>query len=128
MKSKIKVLLLDGYTLQAYSVSKSLKKVGFNVSILTPKKISYGYFSRFPDRKIICPDIKQETLYKKFLIEFLQKNHFDVVLPLFDDSADFLSRHYDEINLYARVATMPWKVFVNAANKGQLMELCRLKV
>lgn len=125
MNSKIKVLLLDGYTLQAYSVSKSLKKAGFNVSILTPTKMSYGYFSRFPDKKIICPDIKQETLYKTFLLQFLQKYHFDVVLPLFDDSADFLSRHYDEISHYAKVATMPWTVFVNAANKGKLMELCR---
>lgn len=40
-----RILLLDGYFVQAYSVSKSLRLSGFEVTLLTSEVVSYGFLA-----------------------------------------------------------------------------------
>ena len=128
MNNSIKVLLLDGHTVQAFSVAKSLKKSKINVTLFYEKKISYGFASKYPDRKIKCPSIVSSShLYYIFLLNFLKQNKIDLIIPLFDYSADFLDSHRDEIENTGTKIGLPYRnQYELARNKGLLMEFCSI--
>lgn len=121
-----RVLLLDAHTIQAYSVSKSLKEAGAFVTVFCEKKLSYGYSSRYPDVKIISPVLKNDTAkYIEFLHLFLAKFPQDVIIPLFNDSAELLSKHKEEIErVGVKIAIPAWEMFIKAHNKESLMNTC----
>ncbi len=125
--NKISVLLLDGHTVQAYSVAQTLKSKKYHVTIFCEKKISYGYASKYPDRKIICPSIlKQAENFKEFLFHYLEKNKTDCIIPLFDDSADFLSSISDELKpLNITIALPNTELYNLARNKSRLLNFCQ---
>jgi D-aspartate ligase len=122
------VLLLDGDTVEAISVLKSLKHIGASVTIFCENRISYGYTSRYPDKKIIAPEIKNNELkFLDFLIRFLQKNQQDVIIPLYNYSAELLSKYKDKINSLGTKSAIPeYEVFIKAHDKEQLMEICKV--
>jgi len=127
IQNRTKVLLLDAHTVQAYSVSKSLKEAGAFVTVFCEKKISYGYSSRYPDKKIISPVLKNDTSkYIEFLQLFLTKFPQDVIIPLFNDTAELLSKHKEEIEQMGVKIAMPrWEMFIKAHNKELLMNICQ---
>lgn len=128
MNLKYNVLLLDGHTVQCISVAKSLKELSnVHLTVFCELKISYGYTSRYPDQKLICPTIKNDnSKYLKFLISFLKNNQQDVIIPLFNDSAELLSKNKTEIERSGvKVAIPSFDLFVKAHNKEMLMELCK---
>ena len=86
------VLLLDGHTVQAISVARSLKSIGCKVIAFIDNRLSYGYVSRYIDIKIISPKVSSDN-YKEFLFEYIAKTKIDVIIPLYDDSASFLSQN-----------------------------------
>lgn len=49
----VRVLLLDGHTVQALSVARFLKSAGYKETAIIESRISYGYASRYVDEKII---------------------------------------------------------------------------
>lgn len=127
MNNQLKILLLDGHTVQAFSVLRSLKKPHFHLTIFCEKKISYGYTSKYPDKKIICPSITSypDNFYN-FLISFLKKNKVDFILPLYDESADFLNTNRNVIEKLGTKIGLPSKIQYDLArNKGLLMEFCK---
>ena len=121
-----RILLLDGYFVQAYSVSKSLRLSGFEVTLLTSEVVSYGFFSRYPHKRILSPK-SDDVKFNSFLIKLLEKEHYDVIIPLCNEGAEYLSKHYVELKKYGvALAVMPWDVFEKAHNKEKLMEVCKI--
>lgn len=126
-QNRIKVLLLDAHTVQAYSVSRSLKEAGMFVTVFCEQKLSFGYSSRYPDVKVKSPVLKNNTSeYIEFLSNFLVKFPQDVIIPLFDDSAELISKYKKKIESSGvKVAIPNWETFIRAHNKESLMDLCR---
>lgn len=125
MKEKETILLLDAEFVQSYSISKSLKEAGYRVVIASPNRISYGFFSRFPDKKYNSPSSKNETEYREYVKDLIIKEKIDVVIPITNETAEILSRHYDYLtDTGAKLATMPWDVFIKAHDKERLMSFC----
>ena len=125
----VKVLLLDGQTVQSISVARSLKQCGYEVSAFIDSKISYGYVSTFIDAKIICPRLTENNnKYKIFLLSFLEANPQDVVIPLYNDSAEFLSRNKNEIEKITKCkcAIPEFDKFIVAHDKEKLMDICKM--
>lgn len=124
----IHVLLLDGHTVQAYSVSKALKENGVYVTVFSERRFSYGYASKYPDEKIICPSLKKSPeKFLEFLLEYLRNIKVDLVLPLFDDSADLLNKNRDVVfnTNNTRICLPPQKQYELSRNKNELMRFCR---
>lgn len=123
----IKVLLLDGHTVQALSVLKALKNTGYFITVFCESKISYGYTSRYPDKKIICPAIKKnESDFLSFLKSYLALYPHDVIIPLFDNSAVVLNEHRKEFDQSGiKIALPGYDLFRLASNKSVLMKFCR---
>jgi predicted ATP-grasp superfamily ATP-dependent carboligase len=127
INGKARILLLDGHTVQAYSASAALKKTGAIVTVFCDSKISYGYASKYPDHKVISPRINGDnSKFIDFLLEYLSKKPQDVIIPLFNDSAELLSKHKEQIELKnVKVAIPGWSMFIRAHNKELLMNICR---
>lgn len=124
-----KILLLDGHTVQSISVARSLKEKGYHTIAFIEQKLSYGYVSRYIEKKIICPVLKKDSQkYQHFLYSFLKENAIDIIIPMYNDSAEFLSIHKKEIETQFHVlcAIPEYQTFIKAHNKEFLMNLCRL--
>ncbi len=122
------VLLLDAHTVQSISVARSLKEKGHRVIGFIEARVSYGYCSRYIDEKILCPILsKHQGKYLDFLTDFLEKHTVDVIIPMYNDSAELLSSNKKDIESRFEVscAIPDYDVFVKAHNKESLMQLCR---
>lgn len=121
------ILILDAHTIESLSVFKSLKKNNHWILALCDNMLSYGYQSRYPDKKIIKPKLlyKSEE-FLNYIISIVKDYRVDVIMPMYDLSAEFLSFYKDQLLEYVLFIAPDYKVFVNGYNKGMLMESCRI--
>lgn len=125
-KKQVKVLLLDGHTVQVLPIAKSLKRNGHHVTILCEEKLSYGWVSRYPDKKIFSPSAyKEPENFLTFLTEHISKNQYDVVIPLFDDSAGIVGEHKKTLQQYAKIAIPDYKAFIYGHDKNLTMQVAK---
>ena len=82
--------------------------------------------SRYIRKKIICPKVYDDN-FTLFLYKYLAENKCDIIIPLYDDSAEWLSRNKLEIEgrFNIRCAIPQYDVFVKAFDKGNLMDVCK---
>lgn len=124
----MRVLLLDAHTVQSISVAYSLKEKGHEISGLMESKTSYGYVSRYIDHKILCPVLLDSpSIYLDFLHDYLQKNPQDVIIPMYNDSAELLSRNKEKIEkIFSVMCAVPeYETFMKAHDKEKLMRICK---
>lgn len=121
-----RILLLNAECVQAVCLSKSLRKSGNYVIGFCNSKLSSGYTTRWFNKRFISPDIiKESGKFKNYLLSFLDSNPVDVIIPLADDSAEFLSKNKYEIEAKGIIcAIMPFEIFNIANDKQKLMALC----
>jgi len=123
-----RVAILDGQTVQALPVVQSLKKQGYYVILFCETKTSYGYHTRFADEKIVVPSTKKDTKeFHEQFIAYLKHSPVDVVLPMNDNSAHYMSLYKSVLLEYCRLFIPDYGTFMNGYDKNRLMTLCREK-
>lgn len=124
---KYRVLLLDGHTIQVLPFLKSLSTKDVEVTIFCESKISYGYFSKYNKTTVVCPHVHNNFAeYKLFLVKYLKEHPQDLIIPLFNDTAEFASMYKKELESYGCHVEIPeWDTFIKAHDKELLMEICR---
>lgn len=121
----LNILILDGNTRQSLPICKALKKKGHKITLLCVSELDLGYHSKWPDKKIIGKNPKTEREeYYQFLMNLIKENGYDIVLPLFDYSAEIVSKYKKNIEQYSFVAVNDWDVFVKAREKSKTMKIC----
>jgi len=126
MNNKIKVLLLDGHTVQVLPVAKGLREKGYHVTILCEEKLSFGWVSRYPNEKVLCPSASKNTEeYLNFLEIFLKEHRFDVTIPLFNDSAELLSQYKKRYEKFTKVAIPDYDIFIQGHDKNLTMSIAK---
>ena len=121
-----RILLLAGHTIQALPVMRSLKRSGHEVVIECETKDSYGYHSRYADVKDLKPEFDYDSPeYLDFVLGCIDQYDIDILLPLFDLSAEFVSRNSIALRERVSFAAPPYGIFMNGYRKDLLMELCR---
>lgn len=121
------VLLLNGENVQTICVARSLRQQGHFVVIFANSRFSSGYASKYINKKYVSPDIvKSRSEFEVYLYEYLTNNHIDIMIPMGDDSAAFLSqkKEYIESTYKSRCAVPTYSIFNIANDKQLLMELC----
>jgi len=121
----MKIGILDGQSIQALIFSKQLKGKGHDVILFCSEKLSYGYFTRYASKKIICPSSQEEGLYHEFILSYLKNNQLDVLIPMNDYSAKYLSSKKDVLSGFVNFVIPDYKVFMKGYNKNLLMQVCR---
>ncbi len=120
-----KAVVLDGHTIQAIPVAKSLKNLGYYVILLCDTKQSYGYRTRYGDRKVLSPPTNKDiSKYHKFFLDFLKNEKIDIAIPLNDDSARYLSRYSEELQPLSSFVIPHYDVFMTGYDKNKLMKVC----
>ena len=126
MNENIKILLLDGDTVQVLPIAKSLKKHGYHTTIFCEAKLSYGWMSRFPDKKILAPSASKEPKkYLEFLQEHIKINKYDIVIPLFDYTAGILGDNKINLSKYAKIAVPDYDIFIQGHDKNLTMKIAK---
>lgn len=122
------VLLIDGENVQSICIARSLSEDGHRVILFANSRISSGYVSRYMDERHIVPDIIHNQLaFEKYFYHYLSSENVDVIIPMGDEGAMFLSRNkeYIEGKYSCKCAVPTSAVFDVANNKQRLMELCK---
>lgn len=122
-----KILLLNGETVQVVCMARALRKLGHEVSALCSEKCSSGYMTRYLHHKYMCPDIhEQSEAYKECFYGHIKDNKYDLIIPMYDDSADFLSKEkgHVESEFGMTCAIEDYETFTLANDKQKLMEVC----
>jgi D-aspartate ligase len=122
-----KVVVLDGSAVQAIPVARSLKKHGFYTVLLCHTKKSYGYRTKYADEKIISPSVQKDMEgFHRFFLDLIQKDRYEVSIPMGDHSARYLSLYQKELRPFTSFIIPPYEVFMNGYDKNELMRTCRL--
>lgn len=123
-----KILLLDGEGVQVVCMARELHKLGHELTALCAQKVSSGYATRYLRHKYKCPDPHHQLEeYKKYFYEHLERHSYDLIIPMGDESAYFLSRNKETVTgLYTQTvcAVEDYCHFELANDKQKLMELC----
>jgi len=120
------VLLLGGHTIQALPVMKSLRQSAYKVICECEAKHSYGYWSRYSNEKIIRPLYHYKSKeYLDFILGLISEYKVDIILPLFDLSAEFVSINKDILAKRVSFVSPSYDVFTLGYSKNFLMGLCK---
>lgn len=121
----MKVGILDGESVQALIFSKQLNKAGYQVILFCDAKLSYGYYTRYAQKRIICPSTKSEIKkFHAFFLKYLETDYLDVVIPMNDYSAKYLSEYKDELKEKVHFSIPNLDVFMTGYDKNKLMNVC----
>ena len=122
-----RVLLLNAEGVQAICLAKSLRKMGHWVIGFCNHKMSSGYATRWLNERCKVPDITfQANEFKAYLYGYLEGAKIDLIVPLADDGAEFLSRNKEDIQqrFNLKCAIPSYDIFNIANDKQLLMSLC----
>lgn len=122
------VLLLNAEYVQSIALGKSFQKEGWRVVCFCSGKCTSGYASKYLDERYVVPNVKTERVrFEKVLISYLTNHKVSLIIPMIDDSAEYLSKNKDRIesSFNTLCAVERWEIFDLARNKQTLMELCR---
>lgn len=122
-----RVLFLNGESVQSLCLGRSFRQQGWSVVGLCTARCSSGYVSRYLSERLIVPNIHTNPEeFTQFLYAYLSKNHVDLIIPLIDDSADYLNVHKAELEskFGVKCVAESGEAYEIASNKGKLMELC----
>lgn len=119
-----KVLILDGGAAHAMAIAECLKKSGYIVAVLCDNMDEYGYHSKFMDERYIGPDSHNKG-YAEWVLDFLKENHFDVLIPTSDTSAEFMSFYKEDLQKMTGVLMPGREVFKKGYDKNELMRVCK---
>lgn len=121
------ILLINAEGVQAICLARSLRKLGHCVVGFCNHKISSGYATRWLSEKYQTPDITLHSVdFKNFLYTYLEMHKVDLIIPLADDGAYFLSKYKEDIQqkFHLKCAVPTFDIFNVANDKQKLMELC----
>lgn len=118
-----KVLILDGGATHAMAIAECLSKTGYWVAVLCNNRYEYGYHSKFVNERFLGID-SHKAEYADFMIDFLRKHHFDVLIPTSDSAAEFMSLYKKELQSLTGVLMPDYSIFELGYNKNNLMNIC----
>lgn len=116
----ISTLLLGG-GLQGLCIARSLRNNNHNVDIVTSKRDVAFYSSYFQNRYV------RDSKYLTQIINLVQINHYEVLIPMSDADAAFLSYYKSRFEeLGAKVPVPDKSIFDIGSDKANLMSFCEL--
>ena len=122
-----KILLLDGEGVQVVCMARELNKLGHELTALCGQKVSSGYTTKYLHHKYVSPNVHFEAeAFKTYFYEHLKKYQYDLIIPMGDESALFLSCEKEAVELKynTKCAVETYATFELANDKQKLMDVC----
>lgn len=123
--SNIRVLVFGSRGRQALPVCRGFRKLGCHVTSYCLSKLDTGFLTKYTNKRILYKSKKSNGLdYLNYGLELIKTGVFDLVVPLVDETASFLSQHKKELSKYAKIAVNDWDVFEKILDKSKTMKVC----
>ena len=123
--SKSRILILEGDARQTLPFLKSLKQLQHQVTIACRNKISPGYFSRYPDRRLIFPSCQEcPQNFLEAVLKELKIGCYDVVLPFGPYAVRICIENQKLLEQYVSVPVPSYTSFMKTYDKAQTMAFC----
>lgn len=119
-------VLVLGCGTQGLAIIRDLKMAGHKVFLIGDKH-NYADSSRFLNKKLFCNQSPSSDDYLNTVKLFLVENKIDVVIPMGDVLAEFLSKNKEILKNLAHFKMPEYQNFIRATDKNQLMALCKEK-
>lgn len=123
MVQKKKVLITDAGYKHTLAAVRSLGKAGFFVIVMSSNRFSQSFFSRYCNKKLICPDPKNEEEFIQFLLDYLKNNPVDVLIPVGYITTVTISKHEAELLPFVKIPVADYESMQIASNKEKTMQL-----
>ena len=125
MSEQTRVLLVDGCDRQTLPLAKIYKSMNCHVTTLNASKLDNGYASRYPDNKIVSPQIKDnKAAHIAEIKRLLSTGNYDVAVTTSDDTAEGLALIKEEFKGKVRIAMVDPELFYLAYDKNNTMRIC----
>ena len=118
------VLLLGSGT-QSLAIIPLLHGLKHRVVILCDHHSNYGDRSRYVDKVIRIPSVDEKS-YLYSVLRIITVEKIDVIIPMGDSSAEFLSKYKPNF-AEQHIVTPDYSSFCSGYNKNLLMALCKGK-
>jgi predicted ATP-grasp superfamily ATP-dependent carboligase len=117
-------LILDAEMQCALPVLEALRHAGFDVTAASYKRVNMGFFSRYPNHRVLYPAPKHSPEgFVERIVELVKQNHYDFVLPTDDVSAELLAAERQRVENYARLPIPPYETFMKARDKSKTLKI-----
>lgn len=121
-----KVLVFDGRSRAALSIIRSLGGKGIYIIVGEAFNCS-SFYSKYCKEKIIYPAAdKDPEGFKKFILEYLEKNKIDLIIPVRDHVTEILINYKQLFIKYTKFVSPALSSFNTARDKAETIKLCRL--
>lgn len=120
-----KVLVLGGGT-QGLAIVRNLKLSDFYVVLFTVRG-NYADASKYVDKVICCNQRESSREYLDAVKRIIIREKIDVIIPMGDVSAEFLSKNKYELQNDVKFQMPDFEDFKRGTDKNTLMSLCREK-
>lgn len=118
-------ILILGSGTQCLAIVQALNNVDCHINLLYSKKNNYGDVSRHINKKFVATDKIGSAAYLKQLELIIKEENVDVIIPMGDVTAEFLSRHKQELLEVAKFQIPDYADFIRGYDKNQLLKLCQ---
>lgn len=126
MEGRMNILLLGAGT-QGLAIVKGLAKAGFDISMLIDEDGNYGDKSRYVSKKFFCHSNIGTPEHLNEIKSLLKREKFDVVIPMGDADAEFLSKNQEVLSKWVSFVIPSYESFMKGYDKNKLMALCAQK-
>jgi D-aspartate ligase len=117
-------LILDAEMQCALPVLEALRRRGFHVTAGSHKRVNMGFFSRYPNRRVLYPPpLHAPAGFVARIVELAREHRYDFVLPTDDVSSELLTAERDQIERYTRLAVAPYEIFMKARDKSKTLRI-----
>lgn len=126
MYNNISVLIFGAGGRQALPVCKGFYEIGCKVICYCKNKLDTGYLTKYHTKTILYGDVKENDEDFNLCGErLIRKFRYDLVVPLGDNAAIFLSQRKEELEKYSKIAVNDWPVLQYAVDKMKTMHVCQ---
>ncbi len=126
MYKGISIFILGAGGRQALPVCKGFFEIGCRVICYCRAKLDTGYMTKYATKKILYEDVKlgNEEFYECGE-RLIRQNKYDLVVPLGDNAARYLSERKKELSAFSKIAVNDWDTFQYAIDKLKTMHMCQ---
>lgn len=118
-------ILILGSGTQCLAIVQALNNVDCQINLLYSEKNNYGDVSRYIEKKFVATDDIGSAKYLKQLELILKEEDIDIIIPMGDVTAEFLSRHKQELLEIVKFQIPDYADFIRGYDKNQLLKLCQ---
>ena len=124
MDGMITILLLGAGT-QALAIVRQLSESGYRILILVAEKGNYADVSRYINKRLLCDFPVDSEDFLIYIEQVIEQQNVEVVLPMGDVYAEFLSKNKDRLNKLVRFTIPSYSNFLLGYDKNKLMTICK---